>query len=230
MPKWNPESSSRGDQGEMFVALVVSKMGHLWHPRARREVAIDGEIELFSETRESTSRFLSVQVKARAGAAGRRPIRVQCEPEDIAYWRETDRPVLVVLVDPDLDQAWFVCVQEYFGRTPTPTSTIYFDPDVDRFDVSTSTHLLELAGAWSQQPRSTVDETASSIVTSRRVLQQFHQALTQALIDCRREREVGSAPLFLDADIAVSGALPLKTALTRSMGRLQDDRIYSTML
>ena len=230
MPKWNPESSSRGDQGEMFVALVVSKMGHLWHPSARREVAIDGEIELFSETRESTSRFLSVQVKARTGAGRRRPVRLQCDPEDLRYWRVADRPVLVILVDTDLDQAWFVCVQEYFSRTPTPTNTIYFDPDVDRFDISSSSYLLELAGAWSQRPRSLVDETASSMVTSRRVLLHFHQALTQALIDCRRERAVGPAPLFLDADIAVSGTLPLQASLDRSMGRLQDDTIYSTML
>lgn len=214
----------------MFVGLVVSKMGHLWHPSTRREIAIDGDIELFSETHEGTSRFLSVQVKTRTGVGERRPIRLQCHPEDIAYWLEADRPVLVVLVDPDLDQAWFVCVQEYFRRTPTLTSTIYFDPDVDRFDISTSTYLLELAGVWRQQPRSNVAGVSSPMGTRRRVLQQFHQALTRALIDLRREQAVESTPLFLDSDIAVVGTLPLQTVLRQSVNRLQDDRIYSTML
>lgn len=230
MPKWNPESSSRGDQGEMFVGLVVSKMGHLWHPSARREIAIDGAIELISETHQSTSRFLSVQVKTRTGAGDRRPIRLQCDPEDVAYWRQADRPVLVVLVDPGLERAWFICVQEYFSDTPTPSSAIYFDPDVDRFDSSISPYLFEIAGAWQQRPRSFVDEAASSMVTSRRVLQQFHHALTQALIDCRQESKSGPAPLFLDADVALSGALPLQAVITRSMGRLLNDDIYSTML
>lgn len=214
----------------MFVGLVVSKMGHLWHPSARREIAIDGDIELFSETQEATSRFLSVQVKTRTGVGEQRPIRLQCDPEDIAYWCKLDRPVLVVLVDPDLDRAWFVCVQEYFSRTPAPTSTIYFDPDIDQFDVSTSTYLFELAGAWQQQRRSNVAGTSSSMVTSRRVLQQFHQALTQALIDRRREMAVESTPLFLDADVVVLGTLPLQTALTQRVDRLRDDSIYSTML
>lgn len=211
----------------MFVGLVVSKMGHLWHPSTRREIAIDGDIELFSETHEGTSRFLSVQVKTRAGVGERRPMRLQCDPEDIAYWREADRPVLVVLVDPHLDQAWFVCVQEYFNRAPALSSTIYFDPDVDRFDVSTSAYLLELAGAWRQRPN--FAGTSPPMETSRRVLQQFHQALTQALIDHRRELAVESTPLFLDSDVAVRGTLPLRTALARSVD-LQDDRIYSTML
>ena len=213
----------------MFVGLVVSKMGHLWHPSARREIAIDGDIELFS-AQEATSRFLSVQVKTRTGAGEQRPIRLQCDPEDIAYWCKSDRPVLVVLVDPDLDLAWFVCVQEYFSRTPAPTSTIYFDPDIDQFDVSTSTYLFELAGAWQQQRRSNVAGISSSMVTSRCVLQKFHQALTQALIDRRREMAVESTPLFLDADVVVLGTLPLQTALTQRVDRLRDDSIYSTML
>jgi hypothetical protein len=230
MPKWNPLSSSRGDQGELFVGLIVSKMGHLWHPSARREIAVDGDIELFSETHEATSLFLSVQVKTRSGAGERRPLCLQCDPEDIAYWREADRPVLVVLVDPDLDRAWFVCIQEYFSRSAASTNTLYFDPDVDRFDVSMSTYLFELAGSWRRPPRANAPGISSSIVTSRRVLQRFHHVLTQALIDRRRELTVESTPLFLDADIAVVGTLPLQTALTQSVDRLQDDHIYSTML
>ena len=230
MAKHNPASSSTGDQGEALISLLVSKMGHIWQPAARREVAIDGAIELFTEGRESTSRFLSVQVKTRTGAGGRPPIRLHCNPADIVYWRKADRPVLVVLVDPDIDQAWFVCAQEYFSRESIPDNTIHFDPTADRFDVSISDYVFELASARRGPSAPSVDASPASMVTSRHILHHFLRALSLAISDHRHESMAGPTPLFLDADIAVSGTLPLQTSLARSMDHLRDDHVYSMML
>lgn len=229
MAKRNPESSSTGDQGEALVDLIVSKMGHIWQPAAGREVAIDGAIELFTENRESTSRFLSVQVKARTGAGGQALIRLRCDPADIAYWRRADRPVLVVLVDPDLERAWFVCAQEYFSRESFADNTVHFDPSADRFDDSISDYLFELASVRREPPAPFVDGSPSTVMTSRHVLHHFHRALSLAISDHQKESIADSTPLFLDADVAVSATLPLQT-LARSMDRLRDDHVYSTML
>ena len=230
MSKRNPESASKGDQGALFVGLLVAQMGHQWHPRAGREVAIDGEIELFSTDRTSTAQFLSVQIKTRTGAAEQRPPRISCARQDVAYWCACDRPVLLVLVDPDAERAWFVCVQEYFGRNSATAHSVYFDLIADRFDVSVSSSLRELSVAWKHKSILEDASASQSVVTNRHALQQFHGALTLAIIDQAREQVVQSTPLFLDADMTLPGALPLQYLLARSVERLSDDRVFSTML
>jgi Domain of unknown function (DUF4365) len=91
-----------GELGETAVKKIVLEMGFLYEQRGRLEAGTDGLIELRDpHIGTPLGKLLGVQVKATADGGYVRETEKQFEyllkPEDLAYWRTTNIPVIIVL-------------------------------------------------------------------------------------------------------------------------------------
>lgn len=91
-----------GELGETAVKKIVLEAGFLYEQRGRLEAGTDGLIELRDpRTGTPLGKWLGVQVKATANGSYIRETEKQFEyllkPADLAYWRTTNIPVIIVL-------------------------------------------------------------------------------------------------------------------------------------
>jgi hypothetical protein len=91
-----------GELEETAVKKIVLEIGFLYEQRGRLEAGTDGLIELRDpRTGTPLGKWLGVQVKATADGHYIRETEKQFEyllkPADLAYWRTTNIPVIVVL-------------------------------------------------------------------------------------------------------------------------------------
>src|SRR5438046_8169379 len=102
MSKRITQSQILGELGETAIKKLVLEMQFIYEPRGRLEAGIDGLIELRDpRTGTPLGKWLGVQVKATADGHYIRETEKQFEyllkPADLAYWRTTNIPVIVVL-------------------------------------------------------------------------------------------------------------------------------------
>ncbi len=102
MSKTVTDSQLLGELGETVVKKIVLETGFIYEQRGRLEAGIDGLIELRDpKTKEPLGKFLGVQVKATDSGKYVRETDSHFEyllkPDDLAYWRQTSIPVIVVL-------------------------------------------------------------------------------------------------------------------------------------
>ena len=88
--------------GETAVEKLVLGMGMIYESRGRLEAGIDGLIELRDpSTGVPLGKLLAVQVKATAAGQYLRETAERFDyllkPEDLAYWRQSNIPVIIVL-------------------------------------------------------------------------------------------------------------------------------------
>jgi hypothetical protein len=115
-----------GARGVNLIERVVTKMGSRWNPAGSTEVGIDGYIELFEPgSGDATGAHLSVQSKAVTRLERRGDeISFPCRREDIAYWLETTPPLILVVSQPEQDEAYWLSVKHYFGAGPGRGTTV----------------------------------------------------------------------------------------------------------
>lgn len=92
-----------GHQGEQLVAARAGAMGFAFHALNRLETGIDGMMELRDpHTHAMLGKWLGIQVKTTEGgkytAETDTKFEYLLEPADLAYWRQSNLPVIIVLV------------------------------------------------------------------------------------------------------------------------------------
>jgi hypothetical protein len=139
-----------GQRGVNTVERVVLEMGSLWHPTGGLEAGTDGFIEFRDpDTEEVLNLLLPVQSKAtgvRFSSETEASLAYVCEKEDIDYWMQGNRPMVVVVSRPDTGEAYWVSIKDYFHDPKVRQSRrVVFDKVRDRFDVAARARLLALA-------------------------------------------------------------------------------------
>ena len=144
-------SSQIGEEGQRLVALVVTRLGHIWHDR-RVDHGVDGAIELVDPVARSVSN-VHVMVQSKS-TEGRFPGETEdsfhylLETADVAYWRGGSNPVIVVCSRPSTGEVWWAPVDR--AEPPAPGRRAWrldFDKDSDRLDENSVGRLL----AWATE-------------------------------------------------------------------------------
>jgi len=109
-----PKSVQTEDLGVELVDRQVRALKHIFRPKTRADIGIDGEIELLLEKgydRQGTGRLIAVQIKAgpsylenEVGDA----YRYRGANKHLGYWIDHSIPVLILLCDLETDQVHWV--------------------------------------------------------------------------------------------------------------------------
>ena len=102
MTKKITDNQILGELGETAVKKLVLELGMIYEQRGRLEAGIDGLIELRDPaTHAPLGKLLGVQVRSTAAGQYRGETADRFEyllrPEDLAYWRQSNIPVIIVL-------------------------------------------------------------------------------------------------------------------------------------
>lgn len=127
-----PINRANGDAGEFFFAYQIASVLK-WPCRLLDiDIGIDAQVEIISDDRTSTGRFVAFQVKATS--AEEQNCRY-VSANQLSYWSELDLPVFVVLVDLSQSEMFLhqVDVNHKYPITKNGTVRIDFDLQNDRF-------------------------------------------------------------------------------------------------
>jgi hypothetical protein len=134
-----------GQKGVNFIESILLKMGSRWTESGANEVGIDGYIELFDpSSRVSLGLTLGVQSKVVSSIRDVvEDFRYTCDPNDLEYWLKGNIPVILVVSDPDTNQAFWIWIQDVFRdwKPGQPTSVV-FKKSQNRFDASALSNLV----------------------------------------------------------------------------------------
>ena len=136
MKKKITDSQILGELGETAVEKLVLGMGMIYERRGRLEAGIDGLIELRDpSTGAPLGKLLAVQVKATAAGQYLRETAERFEyllkSEDLAYWRQSNIPVIIVLWRQSDDTAYWKDVTDSIAGNERRLS---FHKAADAFD------------------------------------------------------------------------------------------------
>lgn len=149
MPKVIRDSTFIGEGGIAVVQHILMEMRFAWQPTGRFDVGIDGYIELRdSQTQEMLGAHLGAQVKARAKFTRETDTTFEflCDQEDVDYWLRSTLPVLLICVRSGTEDAWYVCVTDYFADSDVRAERrVVFDKEQDRFDARVANALRDRA-------------------------------------------------------------------------------------
>ena len=142
-----------GSQGESFVAERAHAMGFMFTAYGRLEAGIDGVLEIRDpQSGTATGRLVAVQVKTKA----RGPYTAETEAgfeylmdeSDVTYWRDSNLPVVVVLVHLERRIAYWKSVSEGTG---SGGRRLRINKETDVFDDTACDDLAALCiakGGW----------------------------------------------------------------------------------
>lgn len=137
-----PLSTANGDAGEFFAAYKIAKeLG--WPCRLYDiDIGIDGQVEILTEARESTGRFVAIQVKATSAK------EVRCRyvsPPQMEYWRDLHIPVFVVLVDLEKERMFLHLIEatREYELTEEGRYKVPFDLKADLFSRNSAVIMAE---------------------------------------------------------------------------------------
>ena len=139
-----PVNTANGDAGEFFFAYQIASVLK-WPCRLFDiDIGIDAQVEVINDDRSSTGRFVAFQVKATSKEE--KDCRYVSERQ-LAYWRELDLPVFVVLVDLSIGSMFLHRVDVSKRYTVTKKGSVRIDFDLlnDRFCADSGRVLAEAA-------------------------------------------------------------------------------------
>ena len=135
MSKKITDNQILGELGETAVNKIVLEMGMIYERRGRLEAGIDGLIELRDPSAQAPlGKLLGVQVKSTA--SGRylhetsNHFDYLLRPTDLAYWRQSNIPVIVVLWRQSDNSAYWKDVTD---TIPANERRLRFDKTTDVF-------------------------------------------------------------------------------------------------
>jgi hypothetical protein len=114
-------------------------MGLLWHATGRVEVGIDGFMQMRDAEGAVSAVFVGVQSRVRADLlrVGAVSFTYPCQAAELDYWLHATLPIVLVISDPERDEAYWMHVQGYFSVPSRRRSrTVRFDKARQRFDAS----------------------------------------------------------------------------------------------
>jgi hypothetical protein len=139
-----------GGLGESVAAVFIKKLDHEFHETGRNEAGIDGFIEL----RELPSGRVQAQVIACQVKFGTSDISDETDEGftwtaskgDLAYWENSNLPVIVIIVRTDPDEAWWRAVDEAFpDEAARAARAVRFDKTRDHLSGSAREALVAVA-------------------------------------------------------------------------------------
>jgi hypothetical protein len=130
-------------------------MGHIWRKKSD-DYGIDGEIEIVDRNSSPTGKIIAVQVKGTAAAAlpgeNGDAFTYTCKADDLAYWSNSNQPVLLVFVHVNQERAWWKSLDLWFADPiRRRTRRITFDKVDDLFGRS-SAHQVAAAATPLVEP------------------------------------------------------------------------------
>lgn len=142
-----------GSQGEAFVRERAHNMGFLFNPYGQPEAGIDGLLELRDPaTGEVKGQLVAAQVKTRDDgnytAETDSAFEYLLDSRDVEYWRQSNLPVIIVLVHLGRTEAYWKSVD---AGTGPGTRRLLFDKAKDRFDAGAREAIATLCvakGGW----------------------------------------------------------------------------------
>lgn len=137
-----------GQTGVHLIEGVVLSMRSRWTPGGPNEVGIDGYIELCEPASgRALNLTLAVQSKAVTRFANEtaESFDYWCSRSDIDYWLSGNTPVLLILSKPELKEAFWISIKDYFSDPARASSTrVTFNKRTDRFDKDAFDQLVKL--------------------------------------------------------------------------------------
>lgn len=138
-----------GQRGVNIIENIVLKMGFVWHS-TNLDAGIDGTIEIRdSETEEATNFIIQVQSKATStGFQGESEDKFEyyCDEKDLDYWLQGNCPVVLICVDVNREQAYWVSIKDYFkDKTKLKSRKVTFNKSKNCFDTSIKEQLASLS-------------------------------------------------------------------------------------
>src|SRR5258706_8013624 len=136
MTKRITDNQILGELGETSVKKIVLETGFIYEHRGRLEAGTDGLIELRDpRSGAPLGKLLGVQVKATAEGKYVRETEKQFEyllkPNDLAYWRQSNIPVIIVVWRQSDDSAYWKDVTD---SVRGEERRLQFDKRADVFD------------------------------------------------------------------------------------------------
>lgn len=148
--KFIPDSAITGQLGVNFVDRTLLNMGFALHTTNSLEAGIDGFVELRDATSGAASNFfIAIQVKATQQAFPKETphsFEWPCDQRDLDYWLQGNAPVVLIVVRPRSDEAYWMPLKAYFSDLATRAKhKIVFDKNGNRFDESCASQFAALA-------------------------------------------------------------------------------------
>jgi len=143
------QSDITGEKGIALIHQITLDMGFVWNP-TKLEAGIDGYIEVRDHhTAEVSNCILQVQSKAGPSwfkAETEATFEFICDERDLNYWLAGNCPVVLVVSRPDIREAYWVSLKDYF-RDPLRRKArkIVFDKAHDKFNADCRERLAQLA-------------------------------------------------------------------------------------
>jgi hypothetical protein len=136
-----------GELGETLVKAKVHQLGQVFEGRGRLESGIDGTIELRDPvTGRMLGKTIAVQVKTRREGPYTRETQASFEyllrPSDLAYWRGSNLPVVLVLLRLSDESFYWKSVD---AGAVGEERRLLLDKASDRFDAGSMDRLAQLA-------------------------------------------------------------------------------------
>ena len=120
-----------------MIERTCLSMHCTWNPTGAVDVGIDGFIEMFDRTTgHALGKHLAVQSRAVSSLANDRgdTFDFSCEARDIAYWRQGNMPVLLIVSCPSTGEQYWVSVKDYFDDPERRSgNTVRFHKTHNRF-------------------------------------------------------------------------------------------------
>lgn len=153
MPKTVTDPQIIGSRGESFVAERANAMGFIFTATGRLEAGIDGLLEIRDrQSGKATAQLVAVQVKTKARSAytaeTESGFEYLMDETDLAYWRGSNLPVILVLVHLERRIAYWKSVEEGAG---SGGRRLRIDKNADVFDDTACEAIAALCvsrGGW----------------------------------------------------------------------------------
>ena len=144
-----------GERGIAHIRKVVLAMGFMFYETGGVEAGIDGFIELRDEATGAVGNLLlQVQGKAtqklRLQGETETSFEFPCQDADIAYWLQGTAPVLLIIVRPELEKAYWKSIKDWFADPEHLKSRkVIFDKKRDEFTRNAKAGVIAVAAAAS---------------------------------------------------------------------------------
>lgn len=158
-PKVISKAQIIGEQGAAIVKERAHDMGFLFSYYGQVEAGIDGLIELRDPvTGQVGGRLVAVQIKTREDRAYTAEtddsFEYLCQAEDIAYWQQSNLPVIVVLVRLSDRSAYWKEIPKTRAPVDIDTRRLSIEKSADKFDRKAADAIVQLSvdqakpGVW----------------------------------------------------------------------------------
>jgi hypothetical protein len=135
-----------GERGELLAGERAMSMGFAFDQKGRLETGVDGMLEIRDpRTGRMMAKWVGSQVKTtesdRYSYEDENGFQYLLDPDDLVYWRDSNLPVIIVLVRLSTSEMYWKQVDT--GPASEPRR-LHFDKKADRFDKSAADRIAAL--------------------------------------------------------------------------------------